>query len=112
MIRQVCSTPSCRVNRVLSPTIAACSSTSYGVGALAALRGELHVEVDRLGSAAVRALGVERSILMPVDGSSLITSWFGVRPAGPIVAKPSRGGCLNTSRSSVWVTGRCLPVRM
>ena len=31
MIRHVSSTPSWRVNRVLSPTIAACSSTSYGV---------------------------------------------------------------------------------
>ena len=31
MIRHVSSTPSCRVKRVLSPTIAAWSSTSYGV---------------------------------------------------------------------------------
>src|SRR6185503_19660377 len=30
--RHVSSTPSCRVNRVLSPLIAASSSTSYGVG--------------------------------------------------------------------------------
>ena len=31
MIRHVSSTPSWRVKRVLSPLIAACSSTSYGV---------------------------------------------------------------------------------
>ena len=53
MIRHCSSTPSWRVKRVLSPTIAACSSTSYGVGALAALVGELHVERDRLGLAGV-----------------------------------------------------------
>ena len=33
-------------------------------------------------------------------------------PARRRRAKPSRGGRLNTSRSSVWVTGSRLPVRM
>ena len=42
-------------------------------------------------------------------GSSLITSWFG---SGWFMKKPSRGERWNTSRSSVWVTGISLPVRM
>ncbi len=46
---------------------------------------------------------------IPVEGSSLTTIWFGSEDAIP---KPSRGGCLNTTRTSVWVTGRRFPVRM
>ena len=37
--------------------------------------------------------------------------WFGCE-SGPRNPKPSRGGFLNTSRTSVWVTGSRLPVRM
>ena len=46
-----------------------------------------------------------------MDGSSLITSWLGSGwwSAGQ---KPRRGGRLKTRRSSVWVTGSRLPVRM
>ena len=47
----------------------------------------------------------------PVDGSSLITVWLGSGVCWK-VAKPSRGGCLKTSRSSVCVARRRLPVRM
>ena len=47
---------------------------------------------------------------IPVVGSSLTTSWFGCSES--YIAKPSFGGCLKTSRSSVCVTGRRLPVRM
>ena len=110
MIRHVSSTPSWRVKRVLSPTIAACSSTSYGVGALAALVGELHVE-RRSAPGAVGAVRVE---LEPDAGrrveldDELVRLDRGRSNAG----KPSRGGCLNTSRSSVCVTGSRLPVRM
>ena len=46
MTRQVSSTPSCRVNRVLSPRRAACRSTSYGVAPSPPCVGELHVQVD------------------------------------------------------------------
>ena len=60
MIRHVSSTPSWRVKRVLSPIIAACSSTSYGVGALAARLRELEVEVHRPGLVDVGAVGVEQ----------------------------------------------------
>ena len=48
---------------------------------------------------------------MPVDGSSLTTSWFGSGWRSRS-AKPSRGGVLEDSRSSVCVAGRRLPVRM
>ena len=41
----------------------------------------------------------------------MITSWFGSGRRSS-TAKPSRGGCLKTRRTSVWVTGRRLPVRM
>ena len=39
-------------------------------------------------------------------------SWSGSGRRVPSGRKPSRGGCLNTSRSSVTVTGMFLPVRM
>ena len=48
---------------------------------------------------------------MPVEGSSLTTSWSGSDDASRS-PNPSRGGFLNTNRTSVWVTGRRLPVRM
>ena len=56
-------------------------------------------------------MGVDDRVVTPVDGSSLTTSWFG---SGAWIAagKPSFGGCLKTSRSSVCVTGSRLPVRM
>ena len=59
MIRQVSSTPSWRVKRVLCPTIAAWSSTSYGVAPSPPSCGELHVEVDDLGPRRAGAPGVE-----------------------------------------------------
>ena len=49
--------------------------------------------------------------LMPVEGSSLITIWLGSGWNSRADQKPSRGGALKTTRSSVWVTGRHLPVR-
>src|SRR6185437_9527675 len=48
-------------------------------------------------------------ILIPLDGSSLITIWFG---SGEAMPKPSFGGCLKTIRTSVSVVGRHLPARM
>ena len=78
---------------------------------LAALVGELHVERDGL-----RALGrgpaCVRTSRTPVDGSSLTTSWLGSGGLSPTSPNPSRGGLLNMRRTSVWVIGRCLPVRM
>ena len=59
MIRQVSSTPSWRVKRIVSPSSAACSSTSYGRRSLAALLGELEVELDAPGPAHVGAVGVD-----------------------------------------------------
>ena len=56
MTRHVSSTPSWRVKRVLSPIIAACSSTSYGVGPSPPSLGELHVEVIGSASREPRAL--------------------------------------------------------
>ena len=87
MIRQVSSTPSCRVKRVASPTIAAWRSTSYGVAPRRPGR-ELHVELDAEapGESARRAARIARR---PVVGSSLTTTWFGSEDASP---KPIRGG--------------------
>ena len=48
---------------------------------------------------------------IPVDGSSLMTSWLG-SGSWFFGQKPRRGGRLKTRRSSVWVTGSRLPVRM
>jgi hypothetical protein len=110
MTRQVSSTLSCRENRTLLPVIAACSRTSYGAGpsppssanSMSSSIGAIRATSARCASTFIRT---------PVDGSSFTTSWFGSDrcPGGP---NPSRGGRLNTSRSSVCVTGSRLPVRM
>ena len=50
--------------------------------------------------------------LTPVDGSSLTTSWFGSGRLPTQLEARASGGCLKTSRSSVCVAGRRLPVRM
>ena len=50
--------------------------------------------------------------LTPVEGSSLTTNWSGSSGRWDPGQKFSRGGSLKTSRSSVWVIGRHLPVRM
>ena len=76
--------------------------------ALAALAGELHVELDLGGARGIRPVRREDRP-DPGGGSSLTTIWLGSGKASP---KPSRGGCLKTTRTSVWVTGRRLPVRM
>ena len=62
MIRHDSSTLSWRLKRVLSPCIAAWSRTSYGVGALAALVGELQVEVHLLRLGVVRLLGFDEQL--------------------------------------------------
>jgi hypothetical protein len=49
---------------------------------------------------------------IPVAGSIFTINWLGAGGRFPSGRKPSRGACRNTSRSSVWVTGRRLPVRM
>ena len=81
-----------------------------GRRALAALLGELHVELDRAepGWSARWASTMQADAGRGVElDDELVRLRVGVaRP------KPSLGGCLNTSRSSVWVTGRRLPVRM
>ena len=59
MIRHVSSTPSWRVKRTLWPIIAACSSTSYGRGALAALSANSMSSVIGSGAAVVGATRVE-----------------------------------------------------
>ena len=76
MIRQVSSTPSWRVNRVLWPTIAGVEQHLVRRWPFAALLRELHVEVDGFGirESARRASTLS---LIPVDGSSLMTSWSG-----------------------------------
>jgi hypothetical protein len=107
MIRQVSSTPSCRVKRVLSPTIAAWSSTSYGVAPSPPIR-ELDVELDRRGSRCV-ARWAPTTTRIPVDGSSLTTIWFGLRQRE---AEPELGRMLEHDPTSVCVIGRRLPVRM
>ena len=112
MTRQVSSTPSWRVKRVLSPTIAACSSTSYGVAPSPPSLGELHVEVDLLGLGRVGALGVDEQ---PDAGRrvELDDELVGLGRLGPARAgSRAAAGRLKTSRSSVCVTGRRLPVRM
>ena len=59
MIRQVCSTPSWRVNRDVSPAMAACRKDLVGGRALTAHLCELDVEQDRRRRADVRPVGVE-----------------------------------------------------
>ena len=68
MTRHACSTPSWRLKRVLSPCIAACSSTSYGAGTSIALGAELHVEVDLLG---LGTLGPSRPERQPHAGGGI-----------------------------------------
>ena len=79
--------------------------------ALAALVRELHVQRDPLGLDRLAALGVDdhpdagRRVELDDDLVRLGRPW-------PRAPNPSRGGCRNTSRTSVWVAGRHLPVRM
>ena len=57
----------------------------------------------------VSARCASATTLIPIVGSSLITTWFGSASAKP---KPSLGGRLKTRRTSVCVVGSRLPVRM
>ena len=94
---------------MLWPFIAACSSTSYGVGpsppsaanSMSSSIGAIRARSARCASTWIRT---------PVVGSSLTTIWLG--SAWPASPNPSRGGRLNTSRSSVCVAGSRFPVRM
>ena len=63
------------------------------------------------GSRRLAALGLKRQ---PYTGGGveLDDELVGLAAGVPRRAKPRRGGRLKTSRTSVWVTGRCLPVRM
>ena len=78
---------------------------------LAALGAELHVEGDRLGATCV---GAKRLELDPQAGGrvELDHDLVGLRRARPKRGEAHRGGLRNTSRTSVWVTARCLPARM
>ena len=109
MIRHCSSTPSWRVKRVLSPTIAAWSSTSYGVGPSPPSSANSMSRSIGATAPLASARCAPTTIRIPVDGSSLTTIWFGSGEATP---KPSFGGCLKTTRTSVCVAGRRLPVRM
>ena len=72
--RHVSSTPSCRVNRVLSP---ASRPQQHLVRrrTFTPLQGELHVEVDGGGALLVGPVGLDGQP-DPVVGSSRTTSWF------------------------------------
>ena len=76
MMRQFSSTASCRLKRELSPTIAACSSTSYGVAPSPPWSANSRSSVTSSASSTLprRASTCSRT---PVEGSSLITSWLG-----------------------------------
>ena len=63
------------------------------------------------GSRSAPALWAPTRNRIPVVGSSLITIWLRLR-AGVANPNPRRGGRRNTTRISVCVTGRSLPVRM
>src|SRR5690606_28749956 len=106
-IRHFSSTSSCRTNLVLSPRIAASSRTSYAVGPSPG-RVAFRVPPSGPGASARRASSVIRN---PVTGSNLTTSWSGSGSRSCGKVSPSLGGRRNTTRSSVTVAGRCLPVR-
>ena len=79
------------------PGEAGCASRAWPRGAaprtgwaLAALVGELHVEVDRLAVASARRASAV--ILTPVDGSSLTTSWSGFGARSPVKANRAVAG--------------------
>ena len=112
MIRQVSSTPSWRVKRVESPRMAAEQQHLVGRRPLAALVGELHVEVDLLGLGRMAALGLDEQ---PHAGGRVELDHelhrLGLARAHA-AWKPTRGGRSKTRRSSVCVTGMRLPVRM
>ena len=110
MIRQHSSTPSWRVKRRAVADERGVEQDLVGRRPLAALLGELQVELDRARRPSASARWACTRNWNPVLGSSLTTTWFG--SISVAAAKPSRGGCLKTSRSSVCVTGRRLPVRM
>ena len=88
MIRHASSTPSWRVKRESSPTIAAWSSTSYGSAPSPPSAANSMSSVIGPGSWHVGAVSVERQ-LHAGSGSNLITTWFG--SASAVVAARSRG---------------------
>ena len=91
MIRHVSSTPSCRVKRVAVADHRRVQQHLVGRRALAALVRELHVEQDRRGTVpAVSARCASSTIRTPVEGSSLITSWFGSGSVERGEAEPRR----------------------
>ena len=80
MIRHVCSTPSCRVNRTPVADHRRVEQHLVRRRALTAHRGELDVEQDRPGRRRLSARCASSTMRTPVDGSSLITNWFGSGP--------------------------------
>ena len=79
-----------------------------GGGPLAALLGELHVELDLARLRLRSARWASRIIRIPVEGSILNTIWDGSGRRRPRGMNGSRGAWRNTSRSSVWLVGQAL----
>ena len=95
------STPSCRTNRVLSPTMAACSSTSYGVAHHRPRDRDPAAKGDRLGPRAASERRASSSAADRwMDPSRRRARRVPDRAAEPA---PSRGGRLKIIRNSVCV---------
>ena len=77
---------------------------------LAIVEDSMSSEICSGASASARC--ASSSSRMPVVGSSLTTIWFGSGCRWVSLKKPSRGERWNMSRTSVWVAGSRLPVRM
>ena len=75
MIRQACSTLSWRVNRAAVAVHRGEQQHLVRARPLATLGGKLHLELDLVGRDRLALLRVDLN-LIPVLGSSLITSWF------------------------------------
>jgi hypothetical protein len=87
------------VKRLLSPTERGVQEHLVGRGVLAALLGELHVQVDLLGHQGPGALRGDGQP-DPGRGIQLDDELVGSGAADSAMPNPSRGGRLKTSRSS------------
>ena len=106
-MRQVSSTLSSRAKYWWSPTIAACSSTSYGSGGSPSSRAKEVSKWTVRQDCPARADSCSRR---PGSGSIRRTIWLGSALVGS-GRKASRGVRRRSSRTSVTMCGSALPAR-
>ena len=111
MTRHAASMVSCRPNRGRPPLRAASRRTSYGVGPSPPSAANSMSSDDEARLRGVHSLRVEQD----PHARRRVELASRADPAGSSASrspKPRFGGGLKTSRTSVWVAGRSLPVRM